>query len=230
VREAKLMAQVRHEHIVQGHGVLRLGPIYFAILERVRGRTLLERLDAEGPLSEDEALATMLKVASALEHLALAHKLVHRDVKPGNIMQREDGSIVLIDLGFALPIGADAVAAGTKEYVPPELLAGGAIDERSDMYSLGATLFHLAVGRLPFEGKDGDEALAKALVEALRSPELKSRRFSPHLQFIVEKLLSKDPELRYASWQELQQDVGELLAGRGAYDDVGRRPGDKRRR
>jgi hypothetical protein len=59
---------------------------------------------------------------------------------------------------------------------------------------------------------------------------LKSRRFSPHLQFIVEKLLSKDPELRYSSWQELQQDVGELLAGRGAYDDVGRRPGDKRRR
>jgi serine/threonine-protein kinase len=230
VREAKLMAQVRHERIVQGHGVLRIGPIYFAILERVRGRTLLERLEAEGPLAEDEALATMLKVASALEHLAMVHKLVHRDVKPGNIMQREDGSIVLIDLGFALPIGTDAAAAGTKEYVPPELLAGGAIDERSDMYSLGATLFHLAVGRLPFEGRDGDEALARALVEALRSPELKSRRFSPHLQFIVEKLLSKDPELRYSSWQELQQDVGELLAGRGAYDDVGRRPGDKRRR
>jgi serine/threonine protein kinase len=91
------------------------------------------------------------------------------------------------------------------------------------MYSLGATLFHLVVGRLPFEGQTGDEALAKALVEALRSPELKSRRFSPHLQFLIEKLLSKDPVLRYASWAELRTDVTELLAGRGAYDDVGRR-------
>ena len=227
VREAKLMAAVRHAGIAQGHGVLRVGPIYFAVQERVRGRTLLERLDAEGPLAEDEALAVMLKVAAALEHLAVAHRLVHRDVKPGNIMQRADGSVVLIDLGFAIPVGSDAAAAGTKEYIPPELLSGGAVDERSDMYSLGATLFHLVVGRLPFEGKDGDEALAKALVEALRSPELKSRRFSPHLQFIVEKLLSKDPLLRYASWAELQQDVGELLAGRGAYDDVGRRAPDR---
>ena len=223
VREAKLMASVRHASIAQGFGVLRVGPIYFAVQELVRGRTLLERLDAEGPLGEDEALALMLQAAAALEHLATHHHLVHRDVKPGNLMQREDGSVVLIDLGFAIPIGSGAVAAGTKEYIPPELLSGGVIDERSDMYSLGATLFHLVVGRLPFEGQTGDEALAKALVEALRSPELKSRRFSPHLQFLIEKLLSKDPVLRYASWAELRTDVTELLAGRGAYDDVGRR-------
>jgi serine/threonine-protein kinase len=149
--------------------------------------------------------------------------VIHRDVKPGNLMLAHDGRIKLIDLGFAgTPDGAknrQDRAVGTAAYLSPEQARGGAAaDLRSDVYSLGVTLFHLVVGRLPFESSDDAEILRMQVVQSLSSPELKSRGLSPHLHYFVEKMMAKEADLRYQSWDELLEDIRAQIEGREQLD------------
>jgi serine/threonine protein kinase len=91
---------------------------------------------------------------------------------------------------------------------------------RSDIYSLGVTLFQLTIGRLPFEGEGDEDTLRKAVMESLKSPELKSRGLSPHLHYFIEKMMAKEAEVRYQSWEELIQDVRSQVTGRETLDYV----------
>jgi serine/threonine-protein kinase len=136
-------------------------------------------------------------------------------------MLEDGGRAVLIDLGFAGAIEAGDAAepsetvAGTAAYLAPERARGAAgSDARSDVYALGATLFHLVVGKLPFSASDDAEVLAMQIFQSLTSPELKSRGLSPHLHYFVEKMMSKDVADRYQSFAELGSDVRAHLAGR----------------
>jgi serine/threonine-protein kinase len=222
IAEARLLERLSHPGLVEGLGVARSGNRFFSRLEYVDGSTVLELLDADHRFSEEDALRVVLAVAETLRYLH-DEGVVHRDVKPGNIMQAKDGRIVLIDLGFAASADeapADSeTAVGTVAYLSPEqALGGAAADIRSDIYSLGISLFHLAVGRLPFESSDDREVLRMQVMESLSSKELKGRDFSPHLHYFIEKMVAKDVDDRYQGWDELIEDVRSQLEGRASLD------------
>ncbi len=221
VTEARLLEQLEHAGLVAGYGVAKAGETYFAKMELIEGKTLLELMDEGHVFEEQVSLRILLEVAGVLTYLD-TQNLVHRDVKPGNIMLSGGGDVKLIDLGFCAMKDARNLAdsaVGTVQYLSPEQAAGGAsADLRSDIYSLGVTLFHLVVGRLPFEGSDDREVLYKQVMESLSSPELKSRGLSPHVHYFIEKMMAKDADVRYQSWDELIQDIEEQLEGRESLD------------
>ncbi len=234
IAEAKLLERLRHPGLVRGFGVARSGNTFFARMELIDGRTLLEHLDDGQAFPEETALRILLEVSDVLQYLQ-SQGTVHRDVKPGNIMLSSSGRVKLIDLGFAAGDGAAAVdgqAVGTVAYLPPEAALGGAeADMRSDIYSLGVTLFHLVIGKLPFASSDDREVLRMQIMQSLSSAELKGRGLSPHLHYFVEKMMAKDKDLRYQSWEELVGDIRAQLEGRDALDFRSPRdPGIKGRR
>ena len=228
VAEAKMLGSLSHAGLVGCSGVakyeLAAGSgefVYFSKLEHIEGATLQEILDKGAPFPESDAMRIVLEVAEVLKYLA-GEAIVHRDVKPGNVMFTSERQVKLIDLGFAAEGGAPAessdTASGTKEYLSPEQARGGAAaDERSDIYSLGVTLYQLVIGRLPFEGVDDQDMLRKQIMERLSSPELKSQGFSPHLHYFIEKMMAKEIEVRYQGFDELINDVKAQLEG---FDDL----------
>ncbi len=224
IGEARLLEKLDHPGLVHCFGVARSGNTYFSRLEFIDGMTVLELVDEGRVFEEDEALRIALGTAEVLRYLGQAG-VVHRDVKPGNIMLDKAGRVVLIDLGFASgsndapeQVASDS-AVGTVAYLSPEQARGGAsADIRSDIYSLGLSLFHIVVGRLPFESSDDRELLRMQVMESLSSPELKSRGISHHMHYFIEKMVAKDAEHRYQSWDELIADISEQLAGREELD------------
>lgn len=218
VREARLLESLEHPGIVRGFGIAKHGAVYFSRLECIDGFTLLEILDRGRKFGEEEALRIVLSVAESLSCMA-DHGLVHRDIKPGNIMLDSAARVKLIDLGFAAGqderTSSDGSAVGTVAYLSPEQARGGAAaDLRSDVYSLGVTLFHLVVGRLPFESSKDSEVLRMQVTQALSSPELKSRGVSPHFSYFVQKMMAKEADIRYQSWRELIEDIQAQIAGK----------------
>ncbi|HED65309.1 MAG TPA: serine/threonine protein kinase [Planctomycetes bacterium] len=221
IAEGRLLEKLSHPGLVRGFGVARAGPTFFSRLEAIQGSTLLELLDGGRVFAEGEALEIVLRVAEVLRYLE-EKGVVHRDVKPGNVMLAKDGRVVLIDLGFAATRGEETgaeSAVGTVAYLSPEQARGGAeADIRSDIYSLGLSLFHLVVGKLPFESSDDREVLRMQVMDSLRSPELKGRGISPHLHYFIEKMVAKDAADRYQHWSELIADVRGQLEGRDELD------------
>lgn len=226
IAEAKLLEKLSHPGLVSGYGVARYNKVYFSRMEFIEGSTLLELLEEGNAFDETAALKVVLGVAEVLAYLA-AQGVIHRDIKPGNIMLASDGSLKLIDLGFAgkphdeaeePAAGEGATTVGTVQYLSPEQARGGAADMRSDIYSLGVTLFHLVVGRLPFESSDDEEVLRMQVMQSLSSPELKSKKVSHQLQYFIEKMMAKDLEARYQSWTELDEDVRAVIEGQQALD------------
>jgi serine/threonine protein kinase len=219
--EAKTLTGLSHPGLVGGFGAAKSGETYFSRLELVEGRTLLEILDDGSPIEEEAALRIVLEVAEVLAYLA-GEGFVHRDVKPGNIMLTNNGHVKLIDLGFCASrdsVDREGTARGTVQYLSPEQAEGGAAaDVRSDIYSLGVTLFQLLVGRLPFEGGCNEDTLRMHVMERLSSPELKGRGLSPHVHYFIEKMMSKEAELRYQSFEELIDDVRGQVEGRASLD------------
>ena len=220
VAEAKLLERLDHPGLVKGFGPAKADGTYLSRMEVVEGKTLLEYLDEGHLFDEDAALRIALEVAEVLSYMS-TEGLVHRDIKPGNIMLTDSGRVKLIDLGFCAAGGAldrEGSARGTVQYLSPEQAEGGAAaDIRSDIYALGVTLYQLTIGSLPFEGGDED-VLRQHVMERLSSPELKSRGHSPHLHYFIEKMMSKDAELRYQSWDETLKDVREQVEGRASLD------------
>lgn len=225
VQEAKLLMGLEHEHIVKGLRVAKEGRTIFFAMEVLPGRCLQDVLadgdgdDEEGGGRLDELLALQVVVDIAGALAALHERgLVHRDVKPGNVIWSEERGAVLIDLGFAVQgdeaAGGDTTA-GTVHYIAPEQARGdGKLDVRADIYSLGATLYHLTTGSLPFEGKTSEEVLAKQVLESLSGERIRALELSPQLHYYLEKMMAKDPEMRFQSPQQLRQEVQAFLEQR----------------
>jgi formylglycine-generating enzyme required for sulfatase activity len=196
--EARTSARLTHPHILAIYDVGSAGHSYYLAMEYVPGGDLKQRLRT-GTLTPQDALAAVRQVAQALGY-AHAQGFVHRDVKPENILFRADGTVVLTAFGIAKVVGS-----GTPHYMSPEQTRGREVDGRSDLYSLGVILFETLAGRTPVDGED-TLAIACAHLNDLQ----------PHLaklQPLLDRLLAKNPEARFASAAELVQALDAALAG-----------------
>ena len=206
-REAEVLGGIGHPGIPS---LLELGSqdgIDFLALELVEGRTLADRLQAEGPLDEAAVLALGPRIAAVL---AAIHRrgFVHGDLKPGNVILTPDGVLKLLDFGQARRAGGRALAAGesfreaagTVSYMAPERFRRRRADPRMDLWSLGVLLYEAATGRRPFRGHgaDGAEEIIRAIRrETPEPPSLHNPRLSTRFDRIVRKALEKDPDRRY---------------------------------
>jgi serine/threonine-protein kinase len=231
LREAKAVARLNHTNIISGIDVGDAGGIKYLVMEYVDGSTVASLLRRGGALDEERALLIAQQVARALEH-AYRNNLVHRDLKPENILITRDGIAKLCDLGLAkledhpTPAGGDPVhRMGTPAYISPEQARGEAnVDIRSDLYSLGATLYHMLIGHPPFEAQTAPAVMAKHLTELPRPPRQIDPTLSQLGEVIVLRLLQKRREDRYQTPSELLQKIDDavraLQAARGVVAGV----------
>ena len=212
VQEARAAAGLVHGNIVQIHEVGCLDGIHFLVEEYVGGPSLKAWLDVRGPLDARQALTVLGDVGSALARAA-QQGVVHRDIKPENLLLTRDGEVKVADFGLArvrehdLGLTQDGTTLGTPLYMSPEQAEGREVDTRSDLYSLGATVYHLLAGRPPFGGTTG-VAVAMAHVRDPLVPLGSLRPDLPEpLVMIVDTLLAKRPDQRYETAGDLLQAV-----------------------
>jgi hypothetical protein len=210
LREARLAAKLSHPNIIPIHSVAESGEFVYFVMAFVDGETLADRVRTRGPFTGAEGARVLREVAWALAH-AHSQGLVHRDVKPENILlEAGTGRALVADFGIAA-VTADDVATGvtgTPEFMSPEQGAGAAVDARSDIYSLGATAFYAFSGRLPFEGRNATEIVARHATEM--APALASSGVSVprRIAALVDRCLSKDPDRRPANADVVAEQLG----------------------
>ena len=216
--EARLLGKLNFENLVQVYDVGKdKGRLYFS-MELVSGRTIEDIIDKEGPLSADFSLDVIYQVARALDYL-WQYKIVHRDIKPGNIMVDGKGRAKVMDFGFVKPktetINTEpGMVLGTPDYISPEQAQGLTnVDIRSDIYSLGITLFHMVTGMPPFSGS-GSKVMRQHLAKAIPSPISINPDIPEELCTIIEKMTQRDVADRYHSPEELLNDLSLLRARR----------------
>ena len=207
IRGARAAARIQHPNVVPVLNAGREGDLYFLVQRYVEGQTLRDRVDAQGRLGEADVIRIVRDIASGL---AAAHQIgiVHRDVKPGNIILAADDTAMLTDFGLARPIGVGEVSSkaeivGTPYYMSPEQCEGLALDGRSDLYSLGATAYHALTGRPPIPGDSLVAVLRGHSSYVPPEPRELAPGLSPPLSRIVMRLLAKKPDQRYASAEEV---------------------------
>ena len=215
--EARLLKRLDHGNVVKGYKAGRFQGRYLSFMECVQGRTLQDAIAEGGVFDEDGALYVVLQVARALEYLR-EQGVVHRDIKPGNILVTADNEVKVIDLGFAiteeLAAGDGSTTIGTAAFLSPEQARGEAdLDVRSDIYALGATLYQLVLGELPFSGED-EELVQKAVLEGLSAQTTKGGRISAHMHYFIEKMMAKDRNHRYQDPAELITDIERQIEGK----------------
>jgi serine/threonine protein kinase len=219
-REAHLAARLSHNNIIQAIDVGSAGPLHYFVMELVEGQTIREVLEKGKIYEEREAVDIILQIAQALQH---AHRrgLIHRDVKPANIVLTGDGIAKLADLGMARETDDAALARrekgltiGTPYYMAPEQIRGREnIDGRADLYALGATLYHMVTGHPPFHYPEVDRVLQAHLEEELTPPDHLNLALSSGLGEVVEFLMAKDRRRRYRKADDLIIDLECLLSG-----------------
>lgn len=212
-REARAAAAVNHPHVAQVYSFAEQAGQYYLTMELLENGSLDDRISKHHKLPEAEVLKIGAAIAGGL---GAAHQsnLLHRDIKPGNILFNGEGQPKLVDFGLALAqheitTDGSGVIWGTPYYIAPEKLRGQPEDCRSDMYSLGATLFHALAGRPPFDAKTASEVVTKHT----STPALNLKTYNPTVQDyttqVIGRTLAKDPADRYASYEALIQDFHE---------------------
>ncbi|MGQ0680355.1 MAG: protein kinase domain-containing protein [Actinomycetota bacterium] len=210
-REAQAAAGLAHPNIVAVYDTGEEAGLHYIVMEYVEGRTLQQILADDGPMRPDAAAQVGAEIALAL---AEAHKkgLVHRDVKPGNIMIAESGLVKVMDFGIAKAATSAELTQvgsilGTVAYLSPEQARGDQVDGRSDIYALGALMYQMLTGRAPFAAQTLVEMLNKLNNQVPTSPSLLNPAVSPALEGVVMKALAKDPARRHQEGGELAEQL-----------------------
>ena len=213
-KEGRSAAQLNHANIVQAYDVGQAGDHHYFVMEYVEGETVYDRTKAERRLQEPDAIDILIQAAKALQH---AHErgLIHRDIKPKNIMITGRNVVKLADLGLARAVDDEAAAKaeagrayGTPYYISPEQIRGEMdIGPGADIYGLGATCYHMVTGRVPFSGKNPSQVMHKHLKSDLTPPDHLNPSLSAGFSQIIEMMMAKNREERYQSASDLLEDL-----------------------
>src|SRR5947208_4591895 len=215
-REARAVAQLSHPHIV---GVIDAGEEDgrpYIVFEYVEGETLKDRIRRLGRLPVDEAIAYAIEIARALG-AAHARHIVHRDVKPQNVLIDEEGSAKVTDFGIARSLDEEGLTAegrvlGTTDYVSPEQALGQPVTGQSDLYSLGVVLYEMLTGEVPFRGENQVAVAMKHVRDAMPDVQAKRPEVSAALAKVIDTATAKRVADRYADDAELIADLEDVLA------------------
>jgi len=219
-KEGQAAGKLNHNNIVQAFDVGEAGGYHYFVMECVEGKTIHDDLSAGKIYSEEDALDIIIQVANALAH-AHGCGLIHRDVKPKNIMINTEGVVKLADMGLARETTDIETARteagkayGTPYYIAPEQIRGQIdIDHRADIYGLGATLYHMVTGRVPFMADDPSDVMRKHLKEQLIPPDHINTSLSAGISEVIEVMMAKRKEDRYNNVEELLTDLKAVRDG-----------------
>jgi len=219
-KEGQAAGKLNHPNIVQAIDVGEAGGYHYFVMEFVEGKTIADDISSGHIFGEQEAIEIIIQVCHALQH-AHSHGLVHRDVKPKNIMTNTQGVVKLADMGLARETtdieaaqSEEGKAYGTPFYIAPEQIRGKIdIDGRADIYGLGATFYNMVTGRVPYTGDDSAEIMRKHLKEKLVPPDHINTSLSAGVSEVIEIMLAKHREDRYKNVEELLEDLEALREG-----------------
>ncbi|MBI2194875.1 MAG: protein kinase [Planctomycetes bacterium] len=220
-REARAAAALNHPHIVTVFEIGEEAGLHFFSMEFVEGESLQDRLERDRKLPVSEALDYMIQAARGLQH-AWEHQIIHRDIKPGNLMVTPEKRLKITDLGLAKSVAAESVAdnitssgvvVGTLFYMSPEQAQGiKPLDFRSDIFSLGATFYHLVTGERPFTGETSLEVVMNLVKKPLRLVRSANPEVPVEVASIIQKMLAKEPADRFRSPGDLARELEAVKA------------------
>jgi serine/threonine-protein kinase len=214
-REAQSATSLAHPNIVNIFDVGEENDLYYIVMEFVDGKTLKQYIQQNSPLRVEDAIGIMSQLTSAISNAHQNH-IIHRDIKPHNILVDHDGNVKVTDFGIAMALSATSITQtnsvlGSVHYLSPEQARGGMANRKSDIYSLGIVMFELLTGRLPFSG----ESAVSIALKHLQSETPSVRRWNPNIpqsvENIVLKATAKDPFHRYNSVEEMEEDLRTAL-------------------
>lgn len=210
-RESQAAASLSHPNIVSIYDVGVEDNIYYIVMEFIDGKTLKELIKEKGRLSIEESIDFAIKIAEALKHAHENH-IVHRDIKPHNILVTEDGRVKVTDFGIARAATSSTVTntsnvIGSVHYFSPEQARGGYTDEKSDIYSLGVVIYEMVTGRVPFQGDSPISVALKHIQEDIEPPSNVDNSIPINLEKIIMKCVQKEQSLRYNDINLLLDDL-----------------------
>ena len=213
VKEARVISKLNHPNIAQIYNIGCSSDILYYAMEFVDGITLKDVIARYRKLSLQKGLAVLITVCKALE-VVYQNSIVHRDIKPANIMITHSGAIKLVDFGVAhsrdfKPSGKHRIM-GTPLYMSPEQIAGLTLDHRSDMYSLGATFYHVLCGAPPFNAKEINDVLDQHLNASIPPLWKRDPKIPSQLSDVIDKMMAKDPNDRYQSFKAVADEISGL--------------------
>lgn len=211
--EAQAAAGLMHPNIVNVYDVGEEDGIYYIVMELVEGITLKNYIEKKARLSVKEALSIAIQVSMGIEAAHNNH-IIHRDIKPQNIMISKEGKVKIADFGIAKAATSNTITSnvmGSVHYTSPEQARGGFSDERSDIYSLGCTMFEMLTGRVPFDGETTVAIAIKHIQEDMPSPREYVSEIPVCVEQIIFKCTQKSPDRRYQSMGELIVDLKKAL-------------------
>lgn len=211
--EAQAAAGLSHPNIVSVYDVIDEGKLHYIVMELIEGITLKSYIAKKGRLEVKESIGIAIQVAQGI---AAAHEqhIIHRDIKPQNMIISRDGKVKVADFGIARAVSAQTLssaAMGSVHYISPEQARGGYSDARSDIYSLGITMYEMVTGRLPFEGENTVSIALAHLEDAMVPPSVYNPDISLSLEQIILKCTEKKPERRYATANDVIGDLRKAL-------------------
>ncbi len=220
-KEVKISAQLEHPNIVTAFDAGCEDDTHFLAISYVDGETLSDRLAHLGALPEQEALRMARDIARALRYAWTQFRLLHRDIKPSNIMIDREGTVKLMDMGISkcaaenVQLTMTGAIVGTPHYMSPEQAVGEKdLDCRSDIYSLGATLYHLVTGTVPFDSTTTMGIVSKHLTEPFPPPQERNPAVSDPCAVLLETMMARQRDQRPAGWDEVVRDIDLVLAER----------------
>ena len=213
-REAQAMTQLKHPNMIEVYESGMQEGKHFLVMEFVEGDNLKNLITAKGPLPIERVIKISVCVADALAHMH-QRGMIHRDIKPGNIMILPDGRVKLMDYGLVKILGRTSVTVegsslGTAEYMSPEQITGEGVDSRTDIYSLGITMYEMVTGRLAFEADTLQELLHKHQTQAALAISALRPQGPFELESMINKAMAKNLVNRYSCAQDLKNDLQKL--------------------